>query len=100
MENPFNNVNSPFTAYGYFRDEMEIIVNENLNNKYARFTVKLDFALLIRKNDILFFNEPGKEKPAWILSAVENYELLEDGAIKITERIIHPDRIQFYASFA
>ena len=100
MEINAKNAHPPFTVSASFRNEVEIQVEENIGRRYARFTVSLEFALFLRKNDVLLFNEHGKEKPPWVLREIENYHLLEDGAIKITERLIFSDHIQFYACFA
>ena len=81
-----------------FNPLVEILVDENLDNHniMPRVFVSLDFGLMLRVGDTLFFEEEYEEQPKWI-QKWENYEQLFDWAITLTQRNILSDRIQFYA---
>lgn len=81
-----------------FNPLVEILVDENLdnNNIMPRVFVSIDFGLMLRVGDTLFFEEEGEEQPKWI-QKWEDYEQLFDWAITLTQRNILSDRIQFYA---
>lgn len=81
-----------------FNPLVEILVDENLDNHniMPRVFVSLDFGLMLRVGDTLFFEEEYEEQPKWI-QKWENYEQLFGWAITLTQRNILSDRIQFYA---
>lgn len=81
-----------------FNPLVEILVDENLENHsiMPKIYVSLNFGLMLRVGDTLFFEEENEEQPEWI-QKWEDYDQLFDWAITLTQRNILSDRIQFYA---
>ena len=81
-----------------FNPLVEILVDENLENHsiMPKIYVSLNFGLMLRVGDTLFFEEENEEQPEWI-QRWEDYDQLFDWAITLTQRNILSDKIQFYA---
>jgi hypothetical protein len=86
--------------YKYLNNHVNIICE--INSKYKSkkeswLTVPLDFALNLKKNDILVFPEL-KDFPDYILN-YSDYSEIENFGIKIKTRVIDKDKMILYAIY-
>lgn len=77
---------------------IEILVDENtINNDMPIVYVTLEFALMLRVGDVLFFPPYKETQPRWVEKMDDSEQQLYDRAITLTQRNILSDSIQFYA---